>query len=150
MYVTVASTTPPLQKLVTYVRSTFLLKNTPLKWRTPLHLIIQTSYVFVQPFINSTFLHTLSIKVNPVCTNSISCCMRQYMYSHTCVRASSCFSSPNDKAKIFYNTHSRFFINAFYQEWSFVHSQKFTSSHQENNFCKTFPDSNHHFQCLYF
>ena len=65
------STSTPLNPHITHTCAKFLPNQSPNKWRTYICSIIRTSYVFVAHFLDSKFLCSFSLTLNPVFENSI-------------------------------------------------------------------------------
>ena len=73
------SITSPLLTPIIHVRAHVLLTQSFKKCCISIHSIILKYCVFVPPFINFIFFHSISIAFNRAYANSIPCCARQYM-----------------------------------------------------------------------
>ena len=60
-YMSITSTSITLHMHITYICAYFLPKQSPKKLRTYIRPILPTYYVFVPHFLNSEFLHSLSL-----------------------------------------------------------------------------------------
>ena len=103
------STSTTLHPNNTYICTNFLPKKSSNKWRTYIRLILHTYYIFVLNFMKSKFLTSLSLTLNPECSNNTL--HGKLQYTHECIwMFIYVLLKKRVKENIRFNTHQRLSI----------------------------------------
>ena len=147
------STSTTLHPHITYVSTNFLPKQSPKKWRTYTRSILPTYCVFVLHLLNSIFLQYLSVLRSTPRVQTVSFTAHTSMRTNTLTHFFMCYLLKGQR-KYPLQYSLMFHAIGLLSLMNFISYTNVTSSHQENHFCKTFPDLNHHLQysisaCIY-